>query len=119
MSNVEVERSIEAILMVVDEPVTEVVLAQVLEKSVDEIELALSVLSTSYDERGFSLKKSTGDGAFIAILPMSRSLRNSSSMASNHVSPRRPWRLSQLLPIVSQSLAPESQLSEVSTSKLS
>jgi segregation and condensation protein B len=31
MSNVEVERSIEAILMVVDEPVTEVILAQVLE----------------------------------------------------------------------------------------
>ena len=29
MSNVEVERSIEAILMVVDEPVTEITLAQV------------------------------------------------------------------------------------------
>jgi len=64
MSNVEVERSIEAILMVVDEPVTEVVLAQVLEKSVVEIELALSVLSTSYDERGFSLKKINGGWRF-------------------------------------------------------
>ena len=35
MSNVEVERSIEAILMVVDEPVTEVILAQVLEQPVE------------------------------------------------------------------------------------
>jgi len=118
MSNVEVERSIEAILMVVDEPVTEVVLAQVLEKSVVEIELALSVLSTSYDERGFSLKKINGGWRFYS-LPMSRSLKNSSSMASNHVSPRRPWRHSQLLPIASQSLVPESQLSEGLTSKLS
>ena len=64
MSNVEVERSIEAILMVVDEPVTEVVLAQVLEKSVDEIEMALAALCTSYDERGFSLKKINGGWRF-------------------------------------------------------
>lgn len=64
MSNVEVERSIEAILMVVDEPVTEIVLAQVLEKSVDEIEMALATLSTSYDERGFSLKKINGGWRF-------------------------------------------------------
>ena len=64
MSNVEVERSIEAILMVVDEPVTEVVLAQVLEKSVDEIEMALATLCTSYDERGFALKKINGGWRF-------------------------------------------------------
>ena len=41
MSNVEVDRSIEAILMVVDEPVTELTLAQVLERTVDEIEAAM------------------------------------------------------------------------------
>ncbi len=64
MSNVEVERSIEAILMVVDEPVTEIVLAQVLEKSVDEIDAALATLSTSYDERGFSLRKINGGWRF-------------------------------------------------------
>jgi len=64
MSNVEVERSIEAILMVVDEPVTEIVLAQVLEKSVDEIDAALITLSTSYDERGFSLRKINGGWRF-------------------------------------------------------
>ena len=56
MSNVEIERSIEAILMVVDEPVSEITLAQVLERPVEQIEQALVRLSTSYDERGFTLK---------------------------------------------------------------
>ena len=55
MSNVEVDRSIEAILMVVDEPVTELTLAQVLERTVDEIETALARLSQSYEDRGFAL----------------------------------------------------------------
>ena len=64
MSNVEVERSIEAILMVVDEPVTEVVLAQVLERTVEEVEAALAVLESSYDERGFSLRKINGGWRF-------------------------------------------------------
>ncbi|MEY4232870.1 MAG: hypothetical protein RL144_1070, partial [Actinomycetota bacterium] len=40
MSNVEVERSIEAILMVVDEPLSEIVLAQVLEQPVEVVEAA-------------------------------------------------------------------------------
>ncbi|NBO09907.1 MAG: SMC-Scp complex subunit ScpB, partial [Actinobacteria bacterium] len=57
MSNVEVERSIEAILMVVDEPVSEIILAQVLEKTVEEVEAALAHLVTTYDDRGFSLRK--------------------------------------------------------------
>ena len=64
MSNGEVERSIEAILMVVDEPVTEITLAQVLESTVDEIELALSNLSRSYEDRGFALKKIGGGWRF-------------------------------------------------------
>ena len=64
MSNVEVERSIEAILMVVDEPVTEVILAQVLERPVEEIEAALAVLEGSYEERGFSLRKINGGWRF-------------------------------------------------------
>jgi segregation and condensation protein B len=64
MSNVEVERSIEAILMVVDEPVTELVLAQVLEQPVEEIEAALSRLESSYEERGFSLRKINGGWRF-------------------------------------------------------
>ena len=64
MSNVEVERSIEAILMVVDEPVTEIVLAQILETSVDDIELALLRLTSSYGDRGFSLKKINGGWRF-------------------------------------------------------
>jgi segregation and condensation protein B len=41
MSNPEVERSIEAILMVVDEPVTELTLASVLGVTVDEVVAAL------------------------------------------------------------------------------
>ena len=64
MSNVEVERSIEAILMVVDEPVSEIILAQVLEKTVEEVEAALAHLVTSYDERGFSLRKINGGWRF-------------------------------------------------------
>jgi segregation and condensation protein B len=64
MSNVEVERSIEAILMVVDEPVTEITLAQVLERTVDEIDNALSNLATSYEGRGFTLKKIAGGWRF-------------------------------------------------------
>ena len=64
MSNVEVERSIEAILMVVDEPVTEITLAQVLERTVDEIDAALFNLASSYDNRGFTLKKISGGWRF-------------------------------------------------------
>lgn len=64
MSNVEVERTIEAILMVVDEPVSEIILAQVLEKSVDEVEAALAHLVTTYDDRGFSLRKINGGWRF-------------------------------------------------------
>ena len=64
MSNVEVERSIEAILMVVDEPVSEITLAQVLERTVDEIDAALINLTESYDNRGFTLKKISGGWRF-------------------------------------------------------
>ena len=51
MSNPELERSIEAILMVVDEPVTELTLATVLEKTVDEVVEALQTLVGSYEGR--------------------------------------------------------------------
>ena len=44
MSNVEVDRSIEEILMVVDEPVTELTLATVLEVTVDVIKESLERL---------------------------------------------------------------------------
>jgi segregation and condensation protein B len=64
MSNSELERSIEAILMVVDEPVTELTLASVLEVTVDEVVLALERLSGSYEERGFALKAINGGWRF-------------------------------------------------------
>ena len=64
MSNVELERSIEAILMVVDEPVSEITLAQVLEKPLEEIDIALAHLETTYDERGFCLRKINGGWRF-------------------------------------------------------
>ena len=64
MSNVEVERSIEAILMVVDEPVSEIVLAQVLEKPVEEIEELLAHMLTRYEDHGFSLRKINGGWRF-------------------------------------------------------
>ena len=64
MSNVEVERSIEAILMVVDEPLSEIVLAQVLEQSVEAVTAALATLENSYGDRGFTLRKINGGWRF-------------------------------------------------------
>jgi segregation and condensation protein B len=54
--------SLEAILLVVDEPVPEVVLAQVLERPRHEIATALRQLAASYDEqeRGFELREVAG-----------------------------------------------------------
>ena len=64
MSNVEVERSIEAILMVVDEPLSEVVLAQVLEQPVETVVAALASLENSYADRGFALRQINGGWRF-------------------------------------------------------
>jgi segregation and condensation protein B len=64
MSNVELERSIEAILMVVDEPVTELTLASVLTVTIDEVVSALESLSNSYEGRGFELRAVAGGWRF-------------------------------------------------------
>ena len=64
MSNVELERSVEAILMVVDEPVTELTLASVLAVTIDEVVAALESLSTSYEGRGFELRAVAGGWRF-------------------------------------------------------
>ena len=54
--------SLEAIMLVVDEPVQEVVLAQVLERPRGEVAAALRQLAASYDEqrRGFELRQVAG-----------------------------------------------------------
>lgn len=57
-------RAIEAILMVVDEPVTELTLAQVLEVPVDQVVEALEHLKGSYEDRGFALKAVAGGWRF-------------------------------------------------------
>ena len=56
--------SLEAILLVVDEPVAEVVLAQVLERPREEIALEIRELAASYDAegRGFDLREEAGGG---------------------------------------------------------
>jgi segregation and condensation protein B len=64
MSNVELERSIEAILMVVDEPVTELTLASVLVVTIDEVIAALESLAASYKGRGFELRAVAGGWRF-------------------------------------------------------
>jgi segregation and condensation protein B len=64
MSNVELERSIEAILMVVDEPVTELTLAAVLTVTIDEVVNALESLTSSYEGRGFELRAVAGGWRF-------------------------------------------------------
>lgn len=54
--------ALEAILMVVDEPVSEVLLAQVTERPTDEVLEALRGLAAEYDEagRGFELRQVAG-----------------------------------------------------------
>jgi segregation and condensation protein B len=60
------EACLEAILLVVDEPVAEVVLAQVLERPRDEVARALRDLAASYDEqrRGYDLRQVAGGWRF-------------------------------------------------------
>ena len=60
----EIHRSIEAILMVVDEPVTETTLATILERPEGEVVQALSELVESLAGRGFELKKINGGWRF-------------------------------------------------------
>jgi segregation and condensation protein B len=57
---------LEAILLVVDEPVAEVVIAQVLERPREEIAVALHELAASYteQERGFDLREVAGGWRF-------------------------------------------------------
>lgn len=64
MSNLELERSIEAILMVIDEPVTEEVLVKVLGSSPSEISAALEALVGRYEKNGFELRKVSGGWRF-------------------------------------------------------
>jgi segregation and condensation protein B len=60
----ELHPSIEAILMVVDEPVTETTLATILEQTTEEVEKAIAELVASYEGRGFELKKVNGGWRF-------------------------------------------------------
>ncbi|OUC96961.1 SMC-Scp complex subunit ScpB [Streptosporangium minutum] len=57
---------LEAILLVVDEPVAEMTLAQILERPTDEIAAALRKLSAEYTEagRGFDLREVAGGWRF-------------------------------------------------------
>lgn len=64
MSNLELEHSIEAILMVIDEPVTEETLAKVLDCTVDEVTTALETLVQSYENNGFELRQISGGWRF-------------------------------------------------------
>jgi len=66
MSDRELERSIEAILMVVEEPLSEVVLAQIIERPTEEVVEALTKLSVAYaaEQRGFELKQISGGWRF-------------------------------------------------------
>ncbi len=62
----DLKNSLEAILLVADEPVPVVVLAQVLERPRDEIIAALKDLAASYDveRRGFDLREIAGGWRF-------------------------------------------------------
>lgn len=58
--------ALEAILMVVDEPVSDVLLAQVTERPTEEVGAALRALAADYDEagRGFELREVAGGWRF-------------------------------------------------------
>lgn len=58
----DLQTALEAILMVVDEPVSEIVLAQVTERPTEEVAAALRQLAQDYDEagRGFELREVAG-----------------------------------------------------------
>ncbi len=62
MSRPELKKSIEAILMVVDEPISEVVLAQITEIPTEEVVVELHEMARSYEEegRGFQLRQVAG-----------------------------------------------------------
>jgi segregation and condensation protein B len=66
MSKEEVKRSIEAILMVVDEPLGELVLAQIIEVPTEEITEILNEMAVSYESeaRGFQLRQVAGGWRF-------------------------------------------------------
>lgn len=66
MSNLELNRSLEAILMVVDEPVSELILAQITETPTEMVISALQQLAHDYEEsgRGFELRQISGGWRF-------------------------------------------------------
>lgn len=66
MSKDEIKRSIEAILMVVDEPLSELVLAQIIEVPTEEIVQVLREMASEYEgeERGFQLRQVAGGWRF-------------------------------------------------------
>jgi len=66
MSKLELDQALEAILMVVDEPVSEVILAQITEQPTDEVRQSLVNLAQSYEEqgRGFQLREIAGGWRF-------------------------------------------------------
>ena len=73
MSEVELQRSLEAILMVVDEPVSELVLAQIIEIPTESIAAALKELAAKYEaeQRGFELRQVSGGWRFYSHPEMS------------------------------------------------
>ncbi len=66
MSKPELKKSLEAILMVVDEPVAEIVLAQITEVPTEEVVAELNEMAASYEEegRGFQLRAIAGGWRF-------------------------------------------------------
>ena len=66
MSKVELKRSLEAVLMVVDEPVSEIVLAQITEVPTEEVIAELHEMAASYEAegRGFQLRAIAGGWRF-------------------------------------------------------
>jgi hypothetical protein len=88
--------ALEAILMVVDEPVSEVLLAQVTERPTEEVLEALRGLATEYDEagRGFELRQVAGGWRYYTRSSCAAYVERFVLEVSRRASPRLHWRRS-------------------------
>ena len=98
---------LEAILLVVEEPVADVVLAQITERPRDEVVQTLHELAAEYTEqqRGFDLRQVAGGWRLYTRRRARRWSRSSCSTASRPSSASRPWRPSRWSPTASRSAA--------------
>ena len=115
----ELRPSLEAILMVADQPLDQVTLASAVGYPVEEVAAALADLAGEYAAQGRGFELRVGGRGLAVLHPRGvrrRSSRRSSSTASRPGSPRPRWRRWRWSPTSSRSPGPGSPRSAASTS---